>query len=453
MSFKFIFLFLSFSMTSWLLCAQIFERDLNTDTIMIKNTTIKTPLGDSVAIEILPTKEIETRLKQESYNTLESIVMKGRKHNVFQSRNGQVICRYGKSSRMGYLFDSLKDLNKVYDTTNYYKFQTRFKLNDALEPVSMKFYYFDLKDHVIQRLLQQSPELVPALEREEHLAYRFKDQTYLYLFKLSKNSGRWFSSEEHLRRFIEGYYVEEEMFPKLDIDKKLWLTKDRRSTIRRVSPELVSSYLKDTSSEITDLPDFLDDSQKSYTTSAHQLQSGKVLLVWDPFTIILFENESDFHNVLAQYEKESYDQEIFFHSENQAVFESIVPKSIQVLHEAVEIPLDQLDYTSKSLKLLDKHVYAYYSEPGLQREILLPLIAYFGEVLIHETQGKAHWEIRQRPQQGYWEPIIITDTGKEYEFMISIVKSLENQEYAYPFCASCLYLALDLVELFHSDKK
>ena len=408
--------------------------------------TVLTPFSENIPIRVFSNRETKQFLASGIFQELPKVKMDDDEGRVFWVNKNQCIYHIYR----GYFFNSEIELRKVFDPKLYSSFHIEYdhtSYDEHHNPQIINYYKFELHKETVQQLLQMPHQIVPGYERKSHVAYRFENGGFLYLRKPFLRRGLWFGSEEHLNVFIEEYYTEE--YPSsVGVVKKLWLNDNKLSTIQRISPELVPDYLDDHQGKLDDLPNLLDDTGKSYTTNVYRLSDHQVLLVWDTFTIILFKQESDFRELMEQYTWESYDQEIFFKQDKQSIFEAIIPNATQRIHEVLEIPLEELDYTQKSLKVLDKTVYSYYSTPGLQREILLPIIAYFGEVLIHDAKGKAHWEIRQRPQQGYWEPIIVSDKGNEYDFTISLIKDLENQEDSHPFCAECLYVALDLAEFF-----
>ncbi len=132
-----------------------------------------------------------------------------------------------------------------------------------------------------------------------------------------------------------------------------------------------------------------------------------------------------------------------------------VPELINELAVKLDIPLQQLDKSEKSLEAVDWAVRRKGQYKCLEAEIFAPLVAYVGEVIKQEINGR--WEMRtaedlreivmqkiddrwkevrlgENPEVG--EPWIVDEQGRNYSAFIIVYDEL----YESPKC--CIYGAI-----------
>ena len=127
-----------------------------------------------------------------------------------------------------------------------------------------------------------------------------------------------------------------------------------------------------------------------------------------------------------------------------------VPELIDGLAVKLDISLQQLDKSEKSLQAVDRAVKRKGQDECLEAEIFAPLVAYVGEVIRQETNGRwemraaedsdsreiimqkvdNHWEevrvgeIRAGENPEVWEPWIIDEQGRSYSAFTVIYDEL-----------------------------
>ncbi|WKN44223.1 hypothetical protein [Tunicatimonas pelagia] len=107
-------------------------------------------------------------------------------------------------------------------------------------------------------------------------------------------------------------------------------------------------------------------------------------------------------------------------------FIAAVPDLVKELSEKLAIPLAHLDSSMESLHKVDtafRKAYYQDKESVLERNILLPLGAYLGQVMIKETDG--YWKV-EREDTGYEKSkvLIVGQDGKTYDPIIPLASEL-----------------------------
>lgn len=205
----------------------------------------------------------------------------------------------------------------------------------------------------------------------------------------------------------------------------------RKSLQRRFSAKRIQSLLKESKWTVdykltAQIPNDL------YISEIYKSSDGELLAVLRDGAGILFESTETWLSYLKSLE--SLQNQGPIHLLHGRIpqgqnFVNQVPELIQELAVRLNIPSEHLDKSENSLTIVDRAVQRKGSGKCLEAKIFAPLVAYVGEVIKQEVNGR--WEMRPTEDPETWEPWIVDSQGQSHPPFIIIYDEL----YESPQCS------------------
>lgn len=108
-------------------------------------------------------------------------------------------------------------------------------------------------------------------------------------------------------------------------------------------------------------------------------------------------------------------------------FPEHVRELVQALPAALNLSVDLFDYSVNSLGSVDEAIHVIGRDKCVELPIFPMLVAYVGEVMRHDTNGR--WEMRvSKYHSNIWEPWIVDPEGRYVNPFLGVYDELDEQE-------------------------
>jgi hypothetical protein len=414
---------------------QVKSQDNMKNYSVLQKIVVTTPKEEEISFEVLENETVSKILDKFEYEVLSSPILDKINRPKYLLENGQVLhIRYfsGKT----FCFKSVDDLLKCYDPNMYLSFGVNpedYNTYFILKP-SMVSYQFQHFNYFIDTTYQN---YVTSSGHQGYEVYKSNKGRFMYLDKPHLNSGYWFASQETFEKFLVNFYkVSEEQMKEDEVQKKIYLKEKKLINVLKLSEDKATTYLNDKEREITDFASY--DATLEYN-KVFKLNSGKILFLYDADIYLLFDNEKEFRiSNIIQCEDMEIDDPFSKKKDRDLFLKNTHSANINLIN-ILNLDKSFLDFSFKSLELLDDTINTFFMNQSLKKDVLVSLIAYFGEVIMKaEKSGK--WQFIQI--DSFFVPVISFESGRIVEFVSWIWEELDNQEYNYKSCISCIYPSL-----------
>jgi hypothetical protein len=108
-------------------------------------------------------------------------------------------------------------------------------------------------------------------------------------------------------------------------------------------------------------------------------------------------------------------------------FPQHVQELIDLLSTHLKIPREELNGSWESLTKLEKAVEKYGTRKSLEFPVFPGLLAYSGEIMLRETNGR--WLMQLDERSGVWEPWVMGANGYRMQVFIALYKMLYEEPF------------------------
>lgn len=385
-----------------------FARDIG------KKVVVDFANGRSVAVVLLEKEDIDnmmakfnpelneqlsTRFKSKIYN-LYNILLHVRSQprirgELYESLEDFIACRIGA-------FISYERTGKIIVITHYNEQQTA-------------------------TILREQPcKLIPEMTNGNRKTYLLTEGKYMVISAGASTIYNSLKDLNELDPFDETTGVKEVSIKKV---KKIYSLEHKRkgrvTIMNKVyAQKLLKEFQGEASKELSELSG----------STAFKLINNKILEEFiEKHTYILFESEDiyrEHYNILKKdnlhvinsSKKFStiYDDTIF--DNKQINFNA--NEQIETLATILHVDQRKLDKSVASVSMLDEKINEYYLDGRLMTIMIAPLIAYVGEIIRIETNGK--WIIKYEEDYNVWVPKIVSSSGELFDFAPNIYDELNG---------------------------